>query len=471
VSDTLPQPSQPEPGADELYLAGDVIAGKYQLVERIGEGGMGAVWLARNLLLEVDVAIKLIRHDIASSEVAAKRFLQEARATARLVHAAIVRVHDFGTTEHGDPFLVMEHLRGESLADLIDARGTLPAVEAVQLLLPILEGLEVAHDEGVVHRDLKPENILLIPQGADHVMPKLLDFGVAKVGPEGSEGPRADEDLKEVIRKRAHELTQYGAIMGSPQYMSPEQARGDRSVDSRADLWAWTVMLYELIAGERPFVGDDLNEIIMAVLMLDQTPLDEVAAVDASLSSIVQRGLARDRERRWQSARHLGEALAQWLIGRGVDVDVAGQSLRSRWLGESTLSDVQKPAVPPPPARSVSVLVAAAVAVLLLGTVAVVVALSQTVDVTAKPLPPTPALSSPALATEAPAVDLDPDPDPDPVDDPAPASTAEPDATEPDATEPSAAAAGKPPAPWPPSAPRPKPAGKGGLPLPDDANF
>src|SRR5262249_7007231 len=159
---------------------GDVIVEKYELLRVLGEGGMGAVWLAKNLTLEVEVALKLIRREVATLE-ASERLLQEARAAARLGHPSIVRVFDFGVTELDDPFIVMELLRGESLATFIDRRGRIPATESVQLLLPVASALCAAHAKGIVHRDLKPDNIILTTDDSGATIPKVVDFGIAKL--------------------------------------------------------------------------------------------------------------------------------------------------------------------------------------------------------------------------------------------------------------------------------------------------
>src|SRR5580692_6500343 len=170
------QASPPPRGSGHHYLAGDIIAQKYRLTRVLGEGGMGAVWLARNLKLDVDVAIKLIRRELATAE-ASRRLLQEARAAARIGHRSIVRVFDFGETELDDPFIVMEVLSGESLRSLLERKGRrLPATNAVRTLLPIASALCDAHAAGIVHRDLKPENIMLVPDTSGGVVPKLVDF-------------------------------------------------------------------------------------------------------------------------------------------------------------------------------------------------------------------------------------------------------------------------------------------------------
>jgi serine/threonine-protein kinase len=295
------------------YGPGDVIAGKYRLGHRLGEGGMGDVWLAHNETLDIDVAIKLIRGELATEEMA-ERLLHEARAAARLGHPAIVRVNDFGKTDRGDPFIVMERLEGEDLAAALAARGRLDAVVAVRTLLPIAHALTMAHNKGIVHRDLKPENVFLAKSDDGKLQPKLVDFGVAKL-------------------ERAHDtrLTQSREVVGSPLYMSPEQARGD-DVDHRADIWAFAIVLYEAITGRAPFGGKNYNAVLYSIIANPPTPSLELGGGDADLWTILERGFRKEADQRWFSMRDFGEALAHWLDDRGVHEDITGASLSATWL-------------------------------------------------------------------------------------------------------------------------------------------
>ncbi|HYP91467.1 MAG TPA: serine/threonine-protein kinase, partial [Polyangiaceae bacterium] len=225
-------------GAAARYVEGSVVAQKYRLVRLLGEGGMGAVWVAQNLALGVQVALKLIRAEIEGKvDGLSERLLTEARAAASIGHPAIIQVFDFGVTEHNEPYIAMELLKGESLSHVIKRRGRIAAGRAVRTLLPVIEGLCVANQRGIVHRDLKPDNIFLAQQ-ANRVQPKLLDFGIAKLSQSFSAN-----------------LTSEGTVLGSPAYMSPEQARGEADVDHRTDTWALCVVLYEMITGAQPFVG------------------------------------------------------------------------------------------------------------------------------------------------------------------------------------------------------------------------
>ena len=317
----------PVPGGG-LYRAADIIAQKYRLVRLLGEGGMGAVWLARNLKLDVDVAIKLIRHELATAETS-RRLLQEARAAARIGHLSIVRIFDFGETELGDPFIVMEVLTGESLRDVLEQRGRLTAANAVRTLLPIASALTEAHASGIVHRDLKPENIMLVPDQSGGAIPKLVDFGIAKFRRgDGGDDPAAGN-----------------VVVGTPDYMSPEQAGGRDEVDEGTDVWALGVILYEAITGHVPFDGPTYPALIFAIMAEEPTPTHEQLAGDLELWGILQGALAKRSVGR-PSMRAFGAMLAEWAIARGMESDIAGTSLAAHWIASSKRNPFS--ALPPP---------------------------------------------------------------------------------------------------------------------------
>ena len=322
------------------YVEGDVIASKYRLTSLLGEGGMGSVWLARNLTLHVDVAIKLIRRDIAQRSVVAERLLREARAAAQLGHPSIVRVHDFGTTERDDPFIVMELLNGESLADVLDRKGFLPPVNAVQMLLPILGALNAAHTKGIVHRDLKPENIILVADETGSVVPKLVDFGIAKLKRERVLVDTSVPAQEAPVRGRR--LTMVGAVMGSPEYMSPQQAEGG-DVDERADLWSMAVLLYECVVGDRPFDGDRYEDLLISILTKEPMPITAHGCGDDILWKVIEQGLRKNPTARWQSAQQMGGALAQWLLDQGIELDIGGTSLKRQWTAQQARPSSAEP--------------------------------------------------------------------------------------------------------------------------------
>ena len=298
------------------YEPGVVVAQKYQLVRILGEGGMGSVWVAKNLALDVHVALKLIRAELARSVPGlGERLLQEARAAASIEHPAVIQIFDFGLTELRDPFIAMELLHGESLADVVKRRGKVNPVRAAQTLLPITDALLAAHERGIVHRDLKPDNIFLARGAGDRLEPKVLDFGIAKLD-----------------QKAAPNLTSVGTVLGSPAYMSPEQARGETDVDCRTDVWALCVVLYEVITGRLPFSGDNYNALLYAILEGQPKTFSELGINEPLLWSIISRGLEKDRQHRCPDMLELGRALAIWLLDRGVQEDVCHALLKPKWL-------------------------------------------------------------------------------------------------------------------------------------------
>jgi serine/threonine-protein kinase len=308
---------RPAPLTPRFYAPGDVVAGKYELLSLLGEGGMGAVWRARNRTLDLEVALKLIRRELASSETS-RRLLKEARAVARLEHPCIVRVYDFGETERGEPFMVMEVLRGDLLAEVLERKGRLAASNAVTTMLPVAAALVAAHERDIVHRDLKPENVLIVPGEAGAMRPVLMDFGIAILRGDGPSGGR---------------ITEERTLVGTPDYMSPEQACADGEIDARTDIWSFCVLLYELITGVRPFVGATPRQLFVAIQTVVPLPLMEHGVADERLWRILERGLAKDPAERWPSMRQLGVELARWALDAGVENDICGGGLAQHWMG------------------------------------------------------------------------------------------------------------------------------------------
>lgn len=323
-------PLKPEPPSHS-YGVGTIIAGKYELVRPLGEGGTGTMWLARNTALQSHVALRLLRADFAN-ENAADRFLQEARVAARLDHPAIVRVFDFDETSHGDPFIVMDLLEGETLLALLSARGRVAPVKAVQIVLPVLDALAMAHERGIVHRDLKPESILLARE-AGRTQPKIVDFGIAKT------------DLG--VTKNT--VTRPGTAARGQGYVAPEQASSSSTIDARADVWAVCIVLYECITGRAALKGENYNALMHAIAEDDVVAITEVAGGDHELWTILQRGLKRDPAARWSSASELGRALAEWLMRHDVDVDISGERVGA-WIQQDSSKPRDLLSVPPPPA-------------------------------------------------------------------------------------------------------------------------
>ena len=273
---------------------GSLIDNKYRVEELLARGGMGVVYAATHTVSSKRVALKWMLPALGQIKGARERFIQEACATARIAHPNIVDIYDVGS-ENGSAYLVMEYLRGETLADRM-CRQRLPVVDAVALLMPALRGVAAAHKHGVIHRDLKPENIFLcFTEYGEELEPKVLDFGISKI--------TTDE-----VRNLA--LTHSGAVLGTPYYMSPEQVRGARDVDHRADIYAIGVILFEALTGERPFDAETYNELILKIAT---EPLPSIAALnrdlDPRLIAIVERAMARDPKDRFQDVKSLAQAL------------------------------------------------------------------------------------------------------------------------------------------------------------------
>lgn len=299
-------------------LVGAIIADKYRLDELLGTGSQGTVWKAHNLDLDLPVAIKLM-HPPSEPGMALvpDRLFREARAAAMLGHPGIVRIFDLGRTNEGLPYLTMELLRGKSLARHLKDAGKLSPELAVRLMLPVADALAAAHAQGIVHRDVKPDNILLSLCG-DVMHPKLLDFGIARV---------AD----------GQSLTQTGTVVGTPNYLPPEQARGLEDVDQRADIWALCATLYECVTGVVPFPGATWIDVLRRIVNDEPEPLAAHGIDDLELWKLLHKGLAKDPEKRWSSTAEFARAASRWLLARGVGCDICGVSVESRWLrSEST---------------------------------------------------------------------------------------------------------------------------------------
>ena len=305
------------------YRIGQVVVGRYRLSQKIAQGSMGAVWLARDVSFDIQVAVKLLHQTSNDASYArlyfADRLIREARATAAVRHPAIVRVLDFGIDSSQDPYFVMELLDGHSLGRRLRRGGRVIPERAVQVLLPVADGLAAAHALGIVHRDIKPDNLFLAREGHGRVQPKAIDFGLAKI----CDGPPT------------HPVTGAG-VLGTPEYMAPEQVIDSSTVDHRADVWGYCVVLYEMLSGAAPFTGRTCSEILRAVLDAEPESLTNAIGLDAGLWRIIERGLHKERSERWTSMHELGAALANWLTSRGVTEDVTGASLRTQWPTENT---------------------------------------------------------------------------------------------------------------------------------------
>ncbi len=277
---------------------GEIINGKYRLVRLIGEGGMGSVYEARHEYLGSAVALKFLDPDLARRPGLVARFLQEARVSASIRNPHVVQVSDVDQSSEGLPYLVMELLEGESLQRALSRTGRLPIPAALDIAAQILDGLDAAHNAHVVHRDLKPDNVFLVPtrQGA---LAKLLDFGIAKL--------RISEEFQKG-------LTRPGVLMGTPEYMAPEQAFSADTADLRADLYSLGVIIFEMVTGRRPVSGDD-PRIMAAGVLAGRVPslLDVDPSLPPALSAIVQRAMAGRPADRFSCANEMLAAIAPFL--------------------------------------------------------------------------------------------------------------------------------------------------------------
>lgn len=281
------------PASEAAALLGTVLSGRFKLTALLGQGGMGLVYEAEVLPPQppVRVAIKLLRSEHLADAQVRMRFLEEGRACMRLLHPNILRVFEVGEAEDGAPYLVMERLEGQPLSALARYGHPLAANRAVMITQGVLAGLAAAHAQNIVHRDLKPENVFVLPGDAI----KILDFGIAKVmDAAGGMGNR----------------TRTGMLLGTPSFMSPEQARSARDADHRSDLWSVAVMLYEIITGRQAFEGPTDFARLTLIFTAEPTPPSAVSHTLAPFDAFFRHALQKDRARRFQSAEEMSGALA-----------------------------------------------------------------------------------------------------------------------------------------------------------------
>ncbi len=344
-----------------MLQPGSVLGGKYRLIDRLGEGGMGSVWVAENSSIRgSEVALKVLHAHFSSDHEAVRRFRQEAEAAFRIGHPNIVKVFDYGVSDDGSPYLVMERLQGESLAERLTREEKLPPNDAVDVVVKVLYALEAAHEKDILHRDLKPENIFLA-RGGETIEPKILDFGVSKF---------LGDDAERV------KMTRTGALIGTPAYMAPEQAMGLATVDLRADVWAMGVILYELITGTLPYDGPTYNAVLVRIATEDPTPMPEQdPPLDPGLIAVTLRALARNPRERFASARVMREALERWRRGEATEVTAPARMSQMPQARQTPLeferSDTMLDTHPRGPRRgSPAVLLAGAIALTAVATVA-----------------------------------------------------------------------------------------------------
>jgi serine/threonine-protein kinase len=269
--------------------------GQYRLVRKLGEGGMGEVYLAEHQLLKRPCALKLIKPEAGADPIALARFEREVQSAARLSHPNTIEIFDYGHTDDGTFYYVMEYLRGMSLSELVRRDGPLPPGRVIFLFRQVCSGLAEAHRLGLVHRDLKPGNVFLAVRGGEADVAKVLDFGLVKL----TRDPGAVE------------LSSDMTVSGTPMYMAPEQAIGDRSLDARADIYALGAMMYFALTGQPPFSGDSPFAIMMAQARDPVVPPSQVRpGIPADLEQVILRCLAKKPSERYPSVKALGDALA-----------------------------------------------------------------------------------------------------------------------------------------------------------------
>jgi tRNA A-37 threonylcarbamoyl transferase component Bud32 len=285
-------------------LIGTTLLGRYRVIKKLGEGGMGTVYLGEHATIGKKFAVKVLSYEYAHKDDLRERFLQEARAASMISQENVVEITDFGDTPDGSVFFIMEFLQGEDLSDTLKSEGRLPWSRAKPIMLQICRALAAAHDAGIIHRDMKPENCYRIARGSNEDFIKVLDFGIAKV---------TSEDEGE-----GKGLTRTGMIFGTPEYMSPEQAQGARP-DHRVDIYAVGVILYELLTGEVPFSADTFMGILTKHMFeVPRAPSSLVPEADIPLEveNIILKAMQKDRELRFASMREMAEAIEA--VGTGA---------------------------------------------------------------------------------------------------------------------------------------------------------
>jgi serine/threonine protein kinase len=273
---------------------GDLIQSRYRLNKLLGSGASGSVWSAKNELIDRDVALKIMRPDVAEDAVALQRFFNEAKASGRVRSTSIVQIFDLGQAEDGSPFLVFELLEGEGLDARLARDAMVEAELGAELFVGAAKALHLAHQQGIIHRDLKPANIFLHRETDGRLVAKILDFGISKVFESGNN----------------FTLTRTGTVVGSPAYMAPEQASGREDLDGRADVWALGVVMYEALSGTLPHEAPNYNALMVRILTQDVDPIaTRNKELPPGLAAVVDQCLRRDRDERIPTAGSLAAQL------------------------------------------------------------------------------------------------------------------------------------------------------------------
>jgi len=304
---------------------GDLIGGRYRILRLLGRGGMGAVYAAENTKTGRSVALKVIRANEDPTSDATRRFLREAKAATAIQHPNVIEILDVFETDDGSPVMVLELLEGETLADFRKRRGAVQLHEAASLFLPVLEALLAAHALGIVHRDLKPENIFLAQSPKRGLVPKVLDFGIAKV-----------LDPTTLNSETQGNETKTGALLGTPHYMSMEQAMSEKDIDQRADVWAMGVMFFELLTGRRPIEFESLGGMYSTFLQGTVPSVRQYAPdLPAEVVDVLDRCLVMKRDTRLDTLEPLITVLLPY-----TDADVPGAKAAGRVVSEAPAAEL-----------------------------------------------------------------------------------------------------------------------------------
>jgi serine/threonine-protein kinase len=328
--ESRPAAGPPEPAPNRDPFIGTTLDGRYRVIRKIGEGGMGAVYLAEHVMIEKQVAIKVLSGDLSWRSDLAQRFQQEAKAASKIGQENIIDITDFGQTPSGAAYFVMEYLRGRDLAHEVRGRGAMPASRIARILVQVCRALGAAHAKGIFHRDLKPDNIFLVEREGRADFVKVLDFGLAKISA--------------LDANNGNRLTRSGSVFGTAEYMSPEQARGEVA-DHRTDVYAMGCILYEMLTGDVPFRADTF----MATLrkQIEDAPQPPSRRkpelkIPPALDAVTMKALKKDRAQRYQTMKELAlaicaaageDAKALWgkedfgdpLLGPVVDLQTTGK--------------------------------------------------------------------------------------------------------------------------------------------------
>lgn len=306
--------------ATEGNLVGRIVDERYRVLGVIGQGGMGTVFEAEHLNIGRKVALKILKPEHAQKKDAIARLKHEARVVSQIGHPNICEIFDIGQLDNGSPYLVMERLRGETLAQRLERAGAVPFQEMLDIMVQVLAGLEAAHKKNVIHRDMKPDNVFLSERVSGKVA-KILDFGISKAT---------------VPEEQPHHLTRTGMVMGTPYYMAPEQAMGERQLDGRVDIWGCGVLLYEALTAQRPFVARNYNALLVQILTVPLRPIRELKPeLPVAFADVVSKALEKRREARYLTAREFSDAVMPFRPAR-----LATPPRRTRSTKEGSIASV-----------------------------------------------------------------------------------------------------------------------------------